>query len=322
VNRRRFLHAGLRAAPGLALLASPYRVLAAARASRQTPLVERLYVCMGTTVVFQVYHEAPAAARDAIRKASSVIQHVHDLMSVQEPSSELARWNRSARGLDAPLHPLTAGALGEALRLTAQTGGRFDPSVGAAVQAYEQGRAPLRQAERLGLWDADNRRLAKAHPDVRLDLGASAKGWAVDRAVEILVRAGASAALVNAGGDLRVAGAPPGADAWTIGLRHPHRPDRLVGTLALRDEAIATSGSYERHGSTIVDPRDLSRIARQGVSASVVAPTCGLADGLSTALFVSPSLGLLPPEARGVIVRPNGPETALDTSPGLAVGPS
>lgn len=317
MNRRAFLRCG-GLAGGYLLAGTPFRLLGRSFGRVSVPCVERMYVSMGTVVRFQVYHEDPTVATAAIHEAIAVIQQIHGLMSVQEPTSELARWNRSRRGLDAPLHPLTAEALDEALRLARLTEGRFDPTVGAAVAAYERGASALPLHERMGGWDAANRRFQKVDPRVHLDLGGSAKGWAVDRAVDVLRRHGVTSALVNAGGDLRVTGRPPGAASWSVGIRDPRRPDDVLGVLALEHAAVATSADYETEGSTLVDPRDLSRV-RLGGSVSVVASTCGEADGLATALTVEPDLGLLPSGCAGLVAKRDRERFCLTTTPGLAL---
>jgi thiamine biosynthesis lipoprotein len=104
------------------------------------------------------------------------------------------------------------------------------------------------------------------------------KGWAVDLAVARLRRAGVRALCIEAGGDIRVAGGP-----WRIGIRHPHRHDRVAGVLVLHAGAVATSGAYER-GAHIVDP--VTGHAARGLhSATVVARTLAHADAYATAIF-------------------------------------
>ncbi|SHK95209.1 FAD:protein FMN transferase [Rhodothermus profundi] len=297
MNRRTFLHRLGGWMIGGWLAGSPFRLLA--RPAESMPLV-RLYPVMGTLVRFEVYHPDRAAARDAVRQASALLFEVHRQMSVQEPASMLSRWNASPSGAELVLPALTRQAVAEALRWREITAGRFDPTVGAAVAAWQQGRTPLpqpaRQVEVVG-----EGRFRKWAP-VALDLGGSAKGWAVDQAVAVLQQAGCTAGLVNAGGDLRVFGAPPGTSAWQIGIRHPLRPDEVLVTVALRDGALATSGDYEPAGSTLVDPRDLRRVRLEG-SVTVWAPTCGAADALATALAVDPDPHWLPDPAGALVAR-------------------
>jgi thiamine biosynthesis lipoprotein len=116
-------------------------------------------------------------------------------------------------------------------------------------------------------------------PGVSIDLGGIAKGYAVDRAIERLRAMGIERALVKAGGDLRVIGAPPGKPAWTVQLEDP----RMSGAreeIPLRDAALSTSGDYEnyfeyegRRYSHILNPR--TGFPVEGVVAcTVIAPTC------------------------------------------------
>ena len=114
----------------------------------------------------------------------------------------------------------------------------------------------------------------------RLDPSAFVKGWAVDRAAELLERGGTRSFYVNAGGDVRLRG---GERPWRVGIRHPRRPDRLACVLDLADGAVATSGTYER-GPHVVDPR--TGLPPSGVlSVTVVGPELAVADAYATAAF-------------------------------------
>jgi thiamine biosynthesis lipoprotein len=127
-----------------------------------------------------------------------------------------------------------------------------------------------------------------------LDLGAIAKGFAVDLACERLLAAGFTNALVNLGGDLRVMGRPSRDRAgWRAAIRDPFDRDATIGTLALwHGEATATSGNYERFVTLdgtryahIMDGRTGWPVTHT-VSCTVVAPTAMEADALATTLFV------------------------------------
>jgi thiamine biosynthesis lipoprotein len=170
----------------------------------------------------------------------------------------------------------------------------------------------------------DGRRVEKAHPALTVDLGAIAKGYAIDRAAEVLRRAGIESAAINAGGDIRLIG-DHGARPWRIAIQHPRDSARPLATLELADAAVVTSGDYERFFEQdgvryhhIFDPRT-GYPAGRCQSVTVVAPSAALADALSTAVFVlGPEEGfaLLQrfPEAEGLIVAADGTPQA---SPGL-----
>jgi thiamine biosynthesis lipoprotein len=115
------------------------------------------------------------------------------------------------------------------------------------------------------------------------------KGWAAQQALDELVAAGVSGALVNAAGDLAAHGGPEPGLPWRVGVRDPFAADRLACVVELT-EAIATSGTYER-GAHLVDPRTGQPAARLA-SASVCGPDLALADAMATALVVAGERGI------------------------------
>lgn len=115
------------------------------------------------------------------------------------------------------------------------------------------------------------------------------KGWALQCAARILNQAGAQRYCLNAGGDICVAGAPPGHDAWRVGIQHPRQRQALAAVLALRDGAVATSGAYER-GDHITDPH--TGWPPTGVlSVTIVGRNLALADAYATAAFAMGAAG-------------------------------
>ena len=145
----------------------------------------------------------------------------------------------------------------------------------------------------------------RAHrPDGRPDPTGLVKGWALEKASQILESAGARNYCINGGGDVIAAGesaggsvsgeAPGGGtgsgQAWRVGIRHPLIADRLAAVLAIRDGAVATSGAYER-GEHIRNP--LTGLAPEGLlSVTIVGPSLTLADAYATAAFAMGASGL------------------------------
>jgi thiamine biosynthesis lipoprotein len=117
-----------------------------------------------------------------------------------------------------------------------------------------------------------------------IDPLALVKGWSVERASAMLETAGARNFFINAGGDVVVRGRPEPGRTWRLGIRHPEQADRVAAVLAIRDVAVATSGTYER-GEHIVDPRSGSPPSGL-LSMTVVGPSLTYADAYSTAAFV------------------------------------
>jgi thiamine biosynthesis lipoprotein len=125
-----------------------------------------------------------------------------------------------------------------------------------------------------------------------IDLGGIAKGYVVDRAVDVLRQSGITSASVDAGGDIRLIGGKPGGRPWRVGVRHPRERDRIIAVLELLDSAVVTSGDYERYfmlGGTryhhLLDP-DTGLPAAGLASVTVVAADATTADALSTTVFV------------------------------------
>jgi thiamine biosynthesis lipoprotein len=163
---------------------------------------------------------------------------------------------------------------------------------------------------------------------MRLDFGAIAKGYAVDRAIAALRALGVERGKVDLGGNLRLVGAPPGAGGWRVGLRDPRSPDEVIAVVRMDSGSVATSGDYERffvqdgvRYSHIIDPRT-GWPSRGVAGVSVIAPTGLLSDALSTALFVlGPDRGCLLARAARVdalwVLDGGARDGAIVVTPGL-----
>jgi thiamine biosynthesis lipoprotein len=157
---------------------------------------------------------------------------------------------------------------------------RLNAGTLATAQASPAVRAVL---ERCSVLRARTRGCFDVRARGPLDPSAFVKGWAVEEAARMLADAGARNLCVHAGGDVRVRGERAPGQPWRVGVRHPHRRDRVAAVLRARDLAIATSGAYER-GAHIVDPRTGAPPA--GVlSVTVLGPDLGTADAYATAAF-------------------------------------
>ena len=130
--------------------------------------------------------------------------------------------------------------------------------------------------------------------DVRtgVDLGGIAKGYALDRARDVLRAAGVRSAWLDLGGEIATIGTAPGGGRWRIAVRHPRRSDGVLGVVEIGEAAVSTSGDAERfvddavgHAGHVVDPHT-GRPAHALVTATVVARSAMLADALSTAAVV------------------------------------
>lgn len=121
--------------------------------------------------------------------------------------------------------------------------------------------------------------------DKKYDLGGIAKGYAADRVAQIFRENGIKRAMINMGGNLYLLGFPRGKKFWTIGIKDPKEPNKLIGKIRLNKEAgVATSGNYEKPGH-IIDPRTGKSVFHV-LGVTIVASTAMEADALSTGIFV------------------------------------
>jgi FAD:protein FMN transferase len=270
----------------------------------QSKAFRRSQPLLGTFVVVTAYSPNRDAANRAITAAFDEIRRVDSLMSLHRADSELARINATAGQERVKVSEELFLVISNALAIARQTDGSFDPTIAPLTQLWgflwKEHRLPSpaeidavlpRVNYRLVELDGERHTVHFQTNGVTLDLNAIAKGYAVDCAIETLRRAGITNAMVRAGGDLRVVGAPPGKEAWPVQIEDPARSSRRR-SLELRDAALSTSGSYEnffatggRRYSHILIPR--TGLPVEGIaSCTVVAPRCMQSDAWATALFV------------------------------------
>jgi thiamine biosynthesis lipoprotein len=280
----------------------------------------RTEAAMGTVVSVRVLREGGAAER-AVERAFGWFREAEARCTRFDSESELMRLCGET-GRAVTVSAVLFEAVRFAVQVAERSGGAFDPTVGRSMEArgfdrnYRTGAAVASGAAAEGAsWrdiemDAEKRtiRLRRA---MTLDLGAVAKGLAVDAAARELAEFRDFA--IDAGGDLYLGGRNERGEAWRVGIRNPLRPGELIARVAVSDGAVCTSGGYERPvaGAAgehhIVDPRN-GRSPREVASATVMAPHAMLADALATAAFVmGPEAGIALLEGaavQGLIVTP------------------
>ena len=241
----------------------------------------------------------------AVREA---LDRVDALMSTYRADSEVSRFNRHESDEPLPVAAETFAVLAAAQEVSAATGGAFDITVGPLVDAWgfgpqEISAPPTAEAvrglvERTGwqklVLDPRGPAISKAVPQLRIDLSAIAKGYAVDLVAEALERLGYGQYLVEVGGELRAGGKRADGSPWRVGVERPDGAGRSVHRiLQISDTGVATSGNYrnfrqaggQRFGH-VLDPRTGWPTSNQVVSATVLHPSAMRADALATALLV------------------------------------
>lgn len=305
----------------------------------------RAWPVMGTLLEATVWGLDDEAAGTVMRAVRAAVGRVDTLMSNYRDDSDISRVNRAAgTGEWVAVDTATLHVVEAALRVARSSGGAFDPTVGPAVDVWgfyrEQGAVPVAGALDSARALVDHGRVhTRASPPairlathgMRLDLGAIGKGYAVDRALAAAAGSGASGLMIDLGGNIGVAGRPPGGGDWPLGLRHPRREGRAFAVFEVGAGAVATSGDYERffvvdgvRYAHILDPRSGRPV--QGIaSVSVLAPTGTDSDALSTTLFVlGPDAGCrsVPADASviWVLAPRDGEETRADAPLEVVLG--
>lgn len=235
--------------------------------SRSSNEVKRCRPLLGTFVEIAARGQDRQLLDRAIESAFGAIAQVHRLMNFHDPSSDVSRMNRDGFPKGAIVHRWTWRVMRAAQSFARKSDGVFDVTAGTRERLHST--ASWRDIFLRGNREVFFRR------SLLVDLSGIAKGFAVDRAIEVLQRAGLTSGMVNAGGDLRVFGST----SRQVHLRHPAAPTRSSGVLRVRNRALATSAIYFapgalRHGRTGLP-------VTRNMSVTVAARDCMSADALT-----------------------------------------
>jgi len=261
--------------------------------------VIRTQVVMGTLVTIHVVNPGTDGSVDAaIDRAFGWFHEIEARCTRFNEQSELMQLTANT-GVPVAASAILYEAVQFALMVAEESGGAFDPTVGHRMEARGFNRAhrtgemirsviPVEDgvSYRDIRLDPDRRTITLLRP-LTLDLGAVAKGLAVDAAARELEPFRDFA--IDAGGDLYLGGLNPQGDPWCVGIRHPRNAGEVIDRLRVSNQAVCTSGDYERQAlngaNHILDPR-AGASAQDVASATVVASGAMLADALATAAFV------------------------------------
>ena len=249
---------------------------------------------LGTFVTITIVHPNVDEGISALRAAFDEIYRIHDLMSVHKQSSEVGILNR--KGYYEGVSDDTKYVIERANYFSDLSDGTFDITVLPILRLWEENARTSKVptdaeiSERLELVNYRNVIIEDKYISFRkagmgITLAGVAKGYAVDKAIEALSQGNIRHALVNAGGDIRVIGGKTETIPWKIAIRDPRNKTRIVTTVELYDQAIATSGTYQRSFNDIINPK-VGRPAQGVLSSTIVAKKAIDADMLATCLFV------------------------------------
>jgi len=269
---------------------------------------------MGLPFRISMYAQDEATAKAAAEAGFERIAVLNSILSDYDPDSELSRLSQtSGQGKAVPVSNDLWRVLVRAQEYASRSDGAFDITVGPLVNLWRRARhkqelpSPELIAEMKARVGYKNLRLDPEHhtaellvPEMRLDLGAIAKNYAVDEAIAVLKQHGITRALIGGSGDMTATDAPPDQPGWRIevaSLDVPGAPPPQI--IYLKNRSIATSGDmFQRveiggkRYSHIVDPRTGIGLTDHSL-VTVVAPDCMAANGLTTSISVlGPEKGL------------------------------
>lgn len=269
---------------------------------------QQTLLVFGTLLDIKAYTDRPEHFNNAVRSLEGTFQTMHKEWHAWKGEGELVRLNLAfADGRTVEVSDQLAELLRQAQRYSQESDGLFNPAIGRLIGLWgfhsdePPGGPPPDPAAIKNLVDAhpsmddirfDGNRLSSGNSTVELDLGAFAKGYALNLAIDRLKEMGIGNAIVNAGGDLCVSGRH-GERPWQIGIRHPLGQGVIASVGVSDGECVLTSGNYERYReyegiryAHIIDPRTGYPV-KHVASATVISKNGGLADAAATALSVA-----------------------------------
>ncbi len=260
-------------------------------------------VAMGTVIEITLLGDNEEAANKAALRAFQEMKRIEQLMSPWIESADVFRINQSSGKERVKISPETLEVIKKAQEISELSDGRFDITIGPLAELWRKARekkippSAEEVKEKLGLVNFKNIEMEREgkvflkKKGMAIDLGAIAKGYAVDKAFELLKSLGYKNVIVNAGGDLRVGGLKNN-QPWSIGIQHPRESKNFLARISVSDMAVATSGDYERffiyEGKRyhhIFNPKD-GFPTDDCQSVTVVCKEGMMADALATAVFV------------------------------------
>ena len=260
-------------------------------------LSEKTVFAMDTVMDLRVYG---AGGKEVLDDAEKEIMRLDSLLRRGDPSSEIYEVNHEG---SAEVSEDTAELIRAALCISESTDGVFDISIAPVMDLWgfygQQFHVPTAENIESVLSEVNWRGISLSgntvslQDGIQIDLGGIAKGFLSDRIMEIYRRAGMKSGLVSLGGNVQTLGTRPDGSQWKIAIQDPDDESAYAGTIETSDQAVITSGSYQRFFEEngvkyhhIIDPKT-GYPARSGViSVTIVSEDGAMADGLSTSLFV------------------------------------
>jgi len=279
--------------------------------AKEQTYVKKPYVkedtLMDTYVTIKAYGESKSKVKRAVDKAMAEIKRIDVLMNFYDKNSEISKINKKDGANPVKISNDTMKIISLSLAYAEKTGGAFDPTIGALTSLWDFGKEKMpsesEMEKNLPLVDyhfielnKEKKTISLQKEGMKLDFGGAAKGYAIDKAMDILIKEGVSGALITTGSTTKVAGLKAKKDLWKIGIQNPRFHDGeedVMGIISTTDKSMSTSGDYQRYFIKdkvryhhILNPKT-GMPAQECISVTIITDLgAAEADILSTAVFV------------------------------------
>lgn len=271
----------------------------------EAQMVEKEDFVLGTHGKIRVFADSEAKGNEAIEKAFDRIVEIENRMSTSIEGSDINTINKNAGGEAVKAEAETISVIEKGIRYADITNGTFNIGIGSLIELWGIGKdwqkvptgAEILQAKShtdLSKLEMTENQVSIKDPEMRIDLGGIAKGYAVDEAARVLRENGINSGFVNMGGDVYALGSKPDGSPWNVGIQNPEiGVGGVIAKIELVDQSIVTSGDYERyfiengqHYHHILDPETGYPSKNELNSVTIISEKAIDGDALSTAVFV------------------------------------
>lgn len=256
---------------------------------------------------FEITVTAPdsATAKEYIALAINEITRIEKLISSWDPSTQTSEINRNAGIKPVKVSAELYNLIDRALKISEITDGAFDISYASMDKIWKFDGSMMKMpseeeikesVSKVGyqniILNPDDTSVFLKNKGMKIGFGAIGKGYAADRAKQLLMQKEVKSGIINASGDMNTWGTKPDGEPWKVAITNPMNKEHAFALLPLKDRAVVTSGDYEKfvkfngvRYSHIINPKT-GYPATGIISATVFAPKAELADALATSVFV------------------------------------
>jgi len=260
---------------------------------------------MGSRFDITVVKKDAEKATNYIDIAIGEISRIEKIISSWDINSQTSEINRNAGIKPVKVNLELLNLINRAIQISKITDGAFDISYASMdkIWKFDGSMTKMPSEEKIKnsvakvgykniVINKENSTVYLKLPGMKIGFGAIGKGYAADKAKELLIKKGVTAGIINASGDMNTWGKQPNGNEWKIAIKNPFNKNKVFAVLPIKEGAVVTSGNYEKHVTFnnkkythIIDPR--TGIPSSGIiSVTVFAPKAEIADALATSVFV------------------------------------